>query len=168
MTGVRGAVRKRGCQQSHQDLPWGCFVRRSLISRAASFGRSFSLTAMNLSPTPAPGTAWRMTASARICPSWTRKSSLARTPAGLGLSVSMNSPAMLRSRTRDTSSCPLHCQQTHTSPAASTREVNRLEGEVPGPKLGSQEATAPLLTARLMVREWYYGSVKERLIVSPG
>ncbi len=44
----------------------------------------------------------------------------------------MNKPPMLISRTRETSSCPRHCQYTHTSPGAGTRDVNLREGEVTG------------------------------------
>ncbi len=44
----------------------------------------------------------------------------------------MNNPPMLMFRTRETSSRPWHCQYTHTSPGAGTRDVNLLDGEVTG------------------------------------
>ncbi len=72
------------------------------------------------------------TASARICPSCTRKCSLAWTPSAFGSGVSMNKPPMLMSRTRETSSRPRHFQYTHTSPGAGTRDVNLLDGDVAG------------------------------------
>src|ERR1043166_3108750 len=39
-------------------------------------------------------------------------------------------PPRLRSRTRETSSRPLHCQQTQTSRSGVSRELNRREGEL--------------------------------------
>jgi len=111
-------------------------VPPSLASNAASLGRSCSLSAVNLNPNPAPDLACRTTASARICPSCTRKCSLASAPAVFGSSVSMNKPPMLMSRTCETSSRPLQCQYTHTSPGARTREVILLEGEVSGRNAG--------------------------------
>src|SRR4029077_19575905 len=114
------------------DCPLDCFVALSLFSKAASFGRSCSLSAVNLNPSPTPDSARFTMASARICPSCTRKCSRVKTPAARGCGVSINSPPMLMSRTRETSSCPLHSQYTHTSPGASTREVNLREGEVAG------------------------------------
>src|SRR5207344_2732473 len=53
---------------------------RSLLINAARFGRSFSLTALNFNPSPPLGFTCRTTASARICPSWTRKCRLAFVP----------------------------------------------------------------------------------------
>jgi len=48
----------------------------------------------------------------------------------------MNKLPMLISRTRETSSCPWHCQYTQTPPGAETRDVNLLDGEVAGRKRG--------------------------------
>jgi len=95
---------------------------------AASFRRSCSITAVNLSPKPRPGTTCLTTASARICPSPTRKSTFVGEPIARGDRVSRNSPPRLRSRTRETSSRPLHCQQTQTSWVIAVRELNLLEG----------------------------------------
>jgi Domain of unknown function (DUF3303) len=106
------------------------WVPRSLLSKDASFGRSCSFRAINFKPSPTPDLAWRTMASARICPSCTRKCNLIRTPSALGRGDSRNNPPMLMSRTLDTSSRPWHCQYTQTSPGAGTREVNLLEGEV--------------------------------------
>ena len=91
--------------------------------------RSASGTAVNFSPIPVAGFRWRTTASALICPSWTRKSILVVAPTGRGVAVSINSPPTLRLRTRDRSSRPLLRQQTATPPVASTREVRLREKE---------------------------------------
>src|SRR6266481_5484016 len=102
---------------------------RSLFNNAMKCGRSPSLTAVNFRPSPHPGFTCRTTASALICPSWTRKSTLALEPTALGLAVSTNRPPRLTSRTRAVSSRSLHRQKTQTSPGVSIRELNRLEGE---------------------------------------
>jgi hypothetical protein len=93
------------------------------------WGRSPSLTAVNFRPSPHPGFTCRTTASALICPSWTRKSTLALEPTGLGLAVSTNRPPRLTSRTCAVSSRSLHRQKTQTPPGVSIRGLNRLEGE---------------------------------------
>jgi len=46
------------------------------------------------------------------------------------------------SSTRDKSSRPWHCQYSHTSPGAGTREVNLLEGEFAGPEVGFPDTMA--------------------------
>jgi hypothetical protein len=67
------------CQTSRRPgansaLRFSCYgIPRSRFIKAARLGRSFSLTAWNFSPSPPPGFTCRTTASARICPSWTRK-----------------------------------------------------------------------------------------------
>jgi hypothetical protein len=101
---------------------------RSRCSSAANLRRSCSVTAVNLSPNPRPGTTCRMIASVRICPSLTRKSTLVVAPMARGCGVSRNNPPRLRSRTRETSSRPLQRQQTHTSSVVATREVTLLDG----------------------------------------
>src|SRR5713226_719389 len=83
---------------------------RSLASNAARCAKSCSVTAVNFNPSPLPGSECRTTASALICPSCTRKSSLAFIPTGRGVGVSMNIPPELRSRRRETSSTPLQRQ----------------------------------------------------------
>jgi hypothetical protein len=108
-------------------LPRGRGRLRSLVSNAARCGQSCSVTALNFNPSPLPGSICRTIASARICPSWTRKSSLAFVPTGRGTRVARNRPPALTSRTRETSSLPLQHQQTQTSSGASTREVWRRE-----------------------------------------
>jgi hypothetical protein len=90
-------------------------------------GRSSSLTAVNFIANPRPGSARRTTASALICPSWTRNSSLTVEPKPLDVGVSTNRPPRLKFRTREMSSRPTHRQSTHTRSCVSTREVNLLE-----------------------------------------
>ena len=102
---------------------------RSLVSNAARCGQSCSVTAVNFNPSPLPSSICRTIASALICPSWTRKSSLAFIPTGRGLGVAINRPPALRSRTGETSSVPLQRQQTQTQSGVSTREVWRREKE---------------------------------------
>lgn len=103
---------------------------RSLLIRAASFGRSSSMTATKCSPTPLSGFACRTAASALICPSGTRKVSWLTAPMDLGLAVSINRPPVLMFRTRETASRPSHCHNTHTSSGSSILEVNLREGVV--------------------------------------
>ena len=95
---------------------------------AANFRRSCSVTAVNLSPKPRPGTTCLTTASARICPSPTRKSTLVGEPIVRGGVVSRNSPPRLTSHTHETSSRPLHCQQTQTSCVIAIRELSLRKG----------------------------------------
>jgi hypothetical protein len=87
---------------------------------------SSGVTAMNFSPNPSPDFACCTAASALICPSWTRKSSLTVAPTVRGPSVSRNKPFALRSRTRETSSRPLQRQHTQTSSRVLTRELSLL------------------------------------------
>src|SRR5258708_19090929 len=68
---------------------------RSLVSKAASFGRSCSLSAVNFNPKPTQDFACLTTASARIFPSSTRKIKLVRTPSALGSGGSINNPPIL-------------------------------------------------------------------------
>jgi len=100
---------------------------RSLRINASRRGRSSSLTAVNFSANPRPGSTRRTIVSALICPSWTRNSSLAVEPTPLDLWVSRNRPPRLIFRTRETSSLPAQRQSTHTPSCVSTREVNLLE-----------------------------------------
>ena len=100
---------------------------RNLLINASRRGRSSSLTAVNFIANPRPSSARRTTASALICPSWTRNSSLAVEPTPLGFGVSTNRPPRLKFRTREMSSRPTHRQSTHTRSCVSTREVNLLE-----------------------------------------
>lgn len=120
--------------QRSQAAPEACCSRRRRVTNATSFGRSCSLSAVNFNPKPAPGLAWRTSASARICPSCTRKSRRVTAPVGCRKRVSMKSPPMLIFRTEETSSRPWHFQYTHTPAGARTREVNRREGAVVGRK----------------------------------
>lgn len=99
---------------------------RSLASRASRCLPSSGVTAMNLSPSPAPDFACCTVAVALICPSRTRKSSLIVAPTARGSSVSRNKPFVLRSRTRETSSRPLQRQYTQTSSRVLAREVSLL------------------------------------------
>jgi hypothetical protein len=99
---------------------------RSLVSRAIKCVPSSGATAMNFSPSPAPDFACCTVAFALICPSWTRKSSLIVAPTARGSSVSRNKPFVLRSRTRETSSCPLQRQHTQTSSPVLARELSLL------------------------------------------
>ncbi len=91
-----------------------------------------SPSAVNLRPNPTLDLECLTTASARICPSCTRKCNLAWTPSSLDSGVSMNKPPMLMSRTRETSSRPWQRQYTQTSLGAGTRDVNLLDGKVAG------------------------------------
>src|SRR5882762_4571782 len=100
---------------------------RSLRINASRRGRSSSLTAVNFSANPRPGSIRRTMVSALICPSWTRNSSLAVEPTPLDLWVSRNRPPRLILRTRETSSLPAQRQSTHTPSCVSTRELNLLE-----------------------------------------
>ena len=59
---------------------------------ATRFGQSRSVIAVNFKPTPPLGIRCCTTASILICPSRTRKSSLAFSPTGLGVGVERNSP----------------------------------------------------------------------------
>jgi len=104
--------------------------RLSLFHRAASCGRSPSLTAVNFRPSPRPGFTCRTSAAALICPSWTRNSSSVFSPTTLGFRVWINRPPRLKFRTREVSSPPPQRQNTLTPPGASIREQRLLEGEV--------------------------------------
>src|SRR5215467_15717686 len=84
---------------------------------------------VNFSPIPEARFTWHTIASPLICPSSTRKSTLAVAPTGRGAAVSIKIPPTLRFRTRERLSRPLLRQQTATPPAASTREVRLLEKE---------------------------------------
>jgi hypothetical protein len=81
---------------------------------------------------PRPSSACLTVASARICPSCTRKCRFAITPASLGFRVSMNTPPTLKSCTRATSSRPSHRQYTHTCCGVSTRVLSLRDGELRG------------------------------------
>src|SRR2546425_1422489 len=82
----------------------------SLVINAARRGESCSVSAVNFSPRPPEDFACRTRASALIGPSGTRKSILAFSPTGFAFDVAMHKPPALRSRTRETSSRPSHCQ----------------------------------------------------------
>ena len=121
----------RDASHTTEHLSWlvnrnQCEVR-SLRINASRRGRSSSLTAVNFSANPWPGSTRRTIVSALICPSWTRNSSLAVEPTPLDLWVSRNRPPRLILRTRETSSRPAQRQSTHTPSCVSTREVNLLE-----------------------------------------
>jgi hypothetical protein len=103
---------------------------RSLDIRAIKFDRSSSRTAVNFNPIPRPSSACRTVASARICPSGTRKCKFVITPSSLGFGVSTNTPPTLKSCTRATSSRPSQRQNTQTCCGVSTRVLSLLEGEV--------------------------------------
>lgn len=77
-------------------------------------GRSCSVMAVNFSPHPWSGTLCITTASARICPSCTKKSTLIEVPTARTVRVFRKNPPRLRSRTLETSSRPLQFQQTQT------------------------------------------------------
>jgi hypothetical protein len=79
---------------------------RILAIKAARYGRSSSLKALNLSPIPVPETACRTMASARTCPSRTRKLRLTVVPWAVCLGVSMNKPPKLIFWTCERSSSP--------------------------------------------------------------
>jgi len=102
---------------------------RNLFINVARRERSSSITAVHFSASPLPGSTRLTTASALICPSWTRKSRLTGQPKPLGVGVSTNRPPKLMFRTREMSSCPAQRQSTHTPSGVLTREVNLLEGE---------------------------------------
>lgn len=89
---------------------------------------SGSGSAVNFRPRPEPRLMWRTTASARMRPSSTRKSSLVGMPtATLAREVSRKRPWRLMSITREKSSEPLHCQQTQMSWEAWRRDKERRE-----------------------------------------
>jgi len=124
----------RASRLRHDGVSWTCNALtgdqdewRNLLINASRRGRSSSLTAVNFIANPLPSSARRTTASALICPSWTRNSSLAVEPTPLGFGVSTNRPPRLKFRTREMSSRPMHRQSTHTCSCVSTREVNLLE-----------------------------------------
>src|SRR5882724_2801768 len=79
---------------------------RILAIKAARYGRSSSLTALNLSPIPVPETACRTIAWARTCPSRTRKLRLTVVPSAVRLGVSIDKPPKLIFRTCERSSSP--------------------------------------------------------------
>src|SRR6266436_4812149 len=83
---------------------WG--TARILAIKAARYGRSSSLTALNLSPIPVPGIACRTIASARTCPSRTRKLRRTDVPSAVRLGVSINKPPELIFWTCERSSSP--------------------------------------------------------------
>jgi len=60
----------------------------------------------------------RTTASVLICPSWTRKSSLAFIPTGRGPGVAMDRPPAPRSRTRETSPRHYNANRPRRRPAS--------------------------------------------------
>ena len=101
---------------------------RSLTINLAKRGLSCSLTAVNLSASPRPGSTRFTIPSARICPSWTRNSSLTVEPKSLDARVLINKPPKLMFRTRAMSSIPAQRQSTQTFSSVSTRELNLLEG----------------------------------------
>src|SRR5712664_2720295 len=68
---------------------------RILAIKTARYGRSSSLTALNLSPIPVPGVACRTIPSARTCPSRTRKLRLTEVLSAVRLGVSINKPPKL-------------------------------------------------------------------------
>jgi hypothetical protein len=103
---------------------------RSLDISAIKFARSSSRTAVNFNPMPRPSSACRTVASARICPSCTRKCRFVGTPISFGLGVSINTPPTLKSCTRATSSRPSQRQNTQTCCGVSTRVLSLREGEV--------------------------------------
>jgi len=103
---------------------------RSLFIKVARRERSSSITPVNFSASPSPGSTRITTASALICPSSTRNSRLTPEPTFLGMGVSKNRPPKLIFRTREMSSRPAQRQSTHTPEGGVlTREVNLLEGE---------------------------------------
>ena len=65
---------------------------RILFIRATRFGQSRSVIDVNFNPTPPLGIRCCTTASTLICPSPTRKSSLAFSPTGRGVGVERNRP----------------------------------------------------------------------------
>lgn len=103
---LRSKRRSLSRQNSNYALPGKCWVLRRRVISAAKLGRSCSMSAVNFNPSPAPGFAWRTTASARIWPSATRKSIRARVPKARVCGVSMKSPPMLMLRTCEISSRP--------------------------------------------------------------
>ncbi len=111
------------------------FERKRLIN-AASGARSCWCTAVNLIPSPLPGVICWIAASARICPSFTRKCSCVFSPLASGRCVSRNNPPIPKLRKRDKSLRWLHSQYTHTSIVASTRLDSLRDGEVPNRKRG--------------------------------
>lgn len=101
---------------------------RSLIINLARRGLSCSLTAVNFSANPRPGSTRFTIPSARICPSWTRNSSLTVEPKFFDARVSINKPPKLIFPTREMSSCPAQRQSTQTFASVWMREVNLLDG----------------------------------------
>ena len=115
---------------------------RSRRIRAARRGRSSSIRAVNSNPNPCCGMMCRTVASALTCPSRTRKWRLTVVPTGLEVDVRRNTPPMLISEIRDTSSRPFDRQMAQTPSGAATREVCLLVGKKPGHVLG---ITSPAL-----------------------
>jgi hypothetical protein len=99
-------------------------LHESRLINASNRRRSESLTAVNFSPRPLFGNAWRIAASALMCPSSERKSSLVLKPTVPFVDVSMKIPPMPMLRIRENSSRPLHSQQTQTSSRVSTLLFN--------------------------------------------
>ncbi len=130
LSGCRGKVSRRRtelgillCHLNQDD--W-----RSLLIKVARREWSSSITPVNFSASPSPGSTRITTASALICPSSTRNSKLTPEPKFLGMVVSKNRPPKLIFRTREMSSRPAQRQSTHTPEGGVlTREVNLLEGE---------------------------------------
>src|SRR6266576_866021 len=85
----------------------------------------------------------------------------------LGWGVSMNKPPMLISLTRETCSCSRHCQYTHTSPRAGTRDVNLLDGVATGREGGfTGNMVLKGRSANSSQASDHDSSVKDPLIVS--
>ena len=80
------------------------------------------LTAVNFRPAPRPECTCRTTALARICPSWTRKSSLTFAPTPPGSRVSINRPPSPRFQTREVS--PSQPHYTHTPSGVFARHAS--------------------------------------------
>src|ERR1700752_936391 len=139
---------------------------------AASFRRSCSITAVNFNPKPRPGTTCLTTASARICPSPTRKSTFVGEPTARGDRVSRNSPPRLKSRTRETSSRPLHCQHPQTSCLRAIRELNLREGVAVFCHIGVLSVKGSVLLLRAAQAErlmdWLNGGLPTKVCPQPG
>ncbi len=103
---------------------------RKRVRSRCKWGASCEGTELIFIPSPRPAVACRTTASARICPSCTRKCRFNKSPSRLRARVSMNRPEGLKSLTRETSRPEGDSQYTHTESTMEMREVRLREGPV--------------------------------------